>query len=172
MVNTNIEVLISESFEFVFIQAFVVEGFAASNAGITLEFCWFWVNSVTWVAVMGRTSELLGNTSFVFYNLSSMVWKFSQKGLRKEARKMVKLIAFTRKRTLKHRVLVLHTLSALFFCFGMFFRFAILNLFLMIITLFQANRALKLINLLLTIKALWVMLLTILPFFELHCYFI
>ena len=39
MVNTNIEVLMSKSFEFVFIQAFVVEGFAASNAGITLEFC-------------------------------------------------------------------------------------------------------------------------------------
>jgi hypothetical protein len=98
-----------------------------------------------------------------------VVRKFAQKGLRKKTRKMVKFVAFARKWALKHSIFILDTFRILFFCFGVLLRFATLNLFFSVGALFQANRTLKSINFLLAIKALWVMLFRILPFFKLHC---
>lgn len=169
VINANIKMLISKSYKPFFVQAFVVVSFAAPDTSIAFKLCRFRVDSITWVTVMCRASKLLGDATFIFYYLSSMVRKFPEKGFRKKTWKVIELGAFTRKRAFIHRVLILNGLWSLLFAFWIPFWFSSCCFLFMVNSLFQANWTLEFVYLLTAVETFRFIYFRILPFFKLHC---
>ena len=151
----DIIMLRSKPFKMLFVKAFIMECFAASNTGIAFQFGRFWVDSVARVAIMSRASKLLRCWIDVFYYFSTLIWKFTNKSFREQTRDMIKFVAIAWKWAFVDCVLVLDRLDCLFLWFW-FLGFK-RSLLLMIVSFFKTNRTREPIYFLLAVETLRIM---------------